>query len=158
MPSSKKGNGLLKNLDDGSLFVSLDHIESEKSWVLVLYTQGDGYVLQINFSIKQKLRKPSELREFFNEMETKPTLCAVDVQANCLKEIPFTLVEGWKMNKKLVATISLKLSRSALLSIANGSQLEFDPDFPWCCTDIWPNVTVSTEKLKGLINALDRSR
>lgn len=99
------------------------------------------------------------MREIFNDVaDIEPSLCIVDDKATCSIKIPFRIVEGWLMDEKLVASISLKLSRSALVSIANGAKLEFDSNFPMAYVDVWPNVTVSTAKLKGLINALDKSK
>lgn len=155
----EKGEWTLRNLDDGSLFLTLSQKEYDSQFVLLIFRDGQNYILQMLFSKKQKGRKPSELKEIFNDMsDTEPSLCIVDDRATCLIDIPFRLVEGWRMNEKLVASISLKLSRSALVSIANGSKLEFDPNFPMVYVDVWPNITVSTAKLKGLINALDKSQ
>jgi hypothetical protein len=155
----EKGEWTLGNLDDGSLFLTLSQKEFDSQFVLLLYRDSGSYILQILFSIKQKFRRASELREIFNDVgDTEPALCVVDDKGNCLIDIPFRIVEGWRMDEKLVASISFRLSRSALMLIVNGSKLEFEPHFPRVYMDVWPNVTVSTAKLKGLINALDKSK
>lgn len=155
----ENGEWTLKNLDDGSLFLTLSQKEFENRFVLLLYRDGGSYILQLLFSKKQKIRKPSELREIFNDMaDVEPSLCVDQPAGPCPREVPFRIAEGWRMDDKLVASISLRLSRSALLSIANGSKLDFDANFPMVYVDVWPSVTVSTAKLKGLINALDKSQ
>lgn len=155
----EEGEWTLRNLDDGSLFLTLSQREYENRFVLLLYRDGAGYILQILFTKKQKVRKPSELREIFNDMaDVEPSLCIDQPAGPCLREVPFKIAEGWRMNDKLVASISLRLSRAAVISIANGSKLDFDANFPMAYVDIWPSVTVSTAKLKGLINALDKSQ
>ncbi len=154
----EKGEWTLRNLDDGSLFLTLSQNEYDNQYVFLLFRDGESFILQLLFSTKQKGRKPSELRDIFDDMsDATPSLCIADDKDTCLIDVPFRVIRGWQMNEKLVASISVRLSRSALASIANGKRLEFDPNFPMVYVDVWPNVTVTTAKLKGLINALDKS-
>lgn len=57
----EEGEWTLKNLDDGSLFLTLAQKEYDSRFVLILYRDGERYTLRLLFSIKQKGSKAKRI-------------------------------------------------------------------------------------------------
>lgn len=152
----------LQAFSDGKLYIKLSRIfpSEGKAFVFFITKVNDDYLITIQYSIKQEFRTEKEVEEIFSDhYDSFPTFAThpgkFETYTN--KENS-SVLSAWTMSKENVASISIKLKRSAMEKLVAINTFYFDANFAMYALDIDPSTEIPTKNLGKFIVALQNSR
>jgi hypothetical protein len=145
----------LDTTSNGKLYVYVVQRQPRRdATVSFLITRSDsGLVGTIVYSIKQKFRSADEIDEVFLE-EAKDF--AENVRSVTVAGVSIHVTANWTGKSSKGYSLRFRLDSSTVESMLAQTSFEFDPGFPRVYSDVSPQVTFSSEKLRQSLLALSR--
>lgn len=144
---------VLDTTSDGKLYAFVVQRQPRRdATVSFLITKGDSGLLgAIVYRIKQKFRSTDEINEIFLQEAKDFTENVGPVR---IAGVTADVTAPWTGTSKEGYAMRFRIDTSMIKSMLAQPSFEFDPGFPRAYSDVSPDVTFSTDKLRQSLVAL----
>jgi hypothetical protein len=113
-------------------------------------------LLSVSYTTKHSLRGQEDIEEMFSTMDRKPLIHPGPKFAS-FKNIP-TLPTGdkWKNTGQNTYQVIIPMTIQTARLLCRQKYFTFDPDWPHCCMDLTPPMTIPTKGLLPIIATLEK--
>jgi hypothetical protein len=112
-----------------------------------------GFVGSILYRINQKFRSVRELNDIF--LDESHTF-SENVRPTTVANVELQIISNWSGSSREGYFLRFKLNTTAVRAMLADKSFDFDPGFPRVYSDVSPQVTFSSEKLRQSLIALDK--